>query len=25
VATKDLRNAVFNAQYQVDITRVSPR
>src|SRR3989440_300399 len=25
VATKDLRNAVFNAQYQVDVTRVSPR
>jgi len=25
VSTKDLRNAVFNAQYQVDVTRVSPR
>jgi peptide/nickel transport system substrate-binding protein len=25
VATKDLQNAVFNAQYQVDVTRVSPR
>src|SRR5436305_8844220 len=25
VATKDLRNAVFNAQYQVDVTRVSPK
>jgi peptide/nickel transport system substrate-binding protein len=25
VSTKDLRNAVFNAQYQVDVTRVRPR
>ena len=25
VSTKDLRNAVFNAQYQVDVTRVSPK
>jgi len=25
VATKDLRNALFNAQYQVDVTRVSPK
>ena len=25
VSTKDLRNAVFNPQYQVDVTRVRPR
>jgi peptide/nickel transport system substrate-binding protein len=25
VSTKDLRNAVFNAQYQIDVTRVRPR
>jgi hypothetical protein len=25
VATKDLKNAAFNAQYQVDVTRVAPR
>ena len=25
VATKDLKNAVFNAQYQVDVTQVAPR
>jgi peptide/nickel transport system substrate-binding protein len=25
VSTKDLKNAVFNAQYQIDVTRVSPR
>jgi peptide/nickel transport system substrate-binding protein len=25
VSTKDLRGAVFNAQYQVDVTNVSPR
>ena len=25
VSTKDLKNAVFNAQYQVDVTQVSPR
>jgi len=25
VSTKDLRNAVFNAQYQVDVTQVAPR
>ena len=25
VSTKDLSNAVFNAQYQVDVTRVSPK
>jgi len=25
VSTKDLKNAVFNAQYQVDVTQVAPR
>ena len=25
VSTKDLKNAAFNAQYQVDVTRVAPR
>jgi peptide/nickel transport system substrate-binding protein len=25
VSTKDLRNAVFNAQYQVDVTQVAPK
>ena len=25
VSTKDLKNAVFNAQYQVDVTRVAPK
>ena len=25
VSTKDLRNAVFNATYAVDVTQVSPR
>jgi peptide/nickel transport system substrate-binding protein len=25
VSTKDLRNAVFNPQYQIDVTRVRPR
>jgi peptide/nickel transport system substrate-binding protein len=25
VSTRDLKNAVFNAQYQVDVTQVSPR
>jgi peptide/nickel transport system substrate-binding protein len=25
VSTRDLRGAVFNAQYQVDVTRVAPR
>jgi hypothetical protein len=25
VSTKDLKNAFFNAQYQVDVTQVSPR
>ena len=25
VSTKDLSNAVFNAQYQVDVTRVTPK
>jgi peptide/nickel transport system substrate-binding protein len=25
VSTKDLRNAFFNAQYQIDVTRVRPR
>ena len=25
VSTKDLRGAVFNAQYQIDVTQVSPR
>ena len=25
VSTKDLRGAAFNAQYQVDVTHVSPR
>ena len=25
VSTKDLRNAVFNPQYQVDVTKVRPR
>jgi peptide/nickel transport system substrate-binding protein len=24
-ATKDLRNAVFNQQYDIDVTQVSPR
>jgi hypothetical protein len=24
VTTADLKNAVFNAEYQVDVTRVSP-
>jgi peptide/nickel transport system substrate-binding protein len=25
VSTKDLKGAVFNAQYQVDVTQASPR
>jgi peptide/nickel transport system substrate-binding protein len=25
VSTKDLKNAFFNAQYQVDVTQVSPK
>jgi peptide/nickel transport system substrate-binding protein len=25
VSTRDLKNAVFNAQYQIDVTRVAPR
>jgi peptide/nickel transport system substrate-binding protein len=25
VSTKDLKGAVFNAQYQVDVTQVSPK
>ena len=25
VSTKDLKNAVFNAQYQIDVTQVSPK
>jgi peptide/nickel transport system substrate-binding protein len=25
VSTRDLKNAVFNAQYQVDVTQVAPR
>jgi hypothetical protein len=25
VSTKDLKGAVFNAQYQVDVTQVAPK
>jgi len=25
VSTKDIKNAFFNAQYQVDVTQVSPK
>jgi peptide/nickel transport system substrate-binding protein len=25
VSTKDLKGAVFNAQYQIDVTQVAPR
>jgi len=25
VSTKDLKGAIFNAQYQVDVTKVAPR
>jgi hypothetical protein len=25
VATSDLKNAVFNAEYEIDVTKVSPK